>query len=216
MILKLIFLGTGSAFATGADNYQSNMLLVENENHLLIDCGSDIRHSLYELGYSYRDIPNVYISHLHADHVGGLEWLAFTTHFDKVCKKPTLFIPEVLLDDLWNHVLSGGLSSLQNVSAQLQTFFKIHTIKNNSYFNWSDTAFHIVQTVHVISEYTIIPSYGLMFKSNSLQVFITTDTQFAPHQIMDYYETADIIFQDCETAKVLSGVHAHFFRTYHP
>ena len=34
--------------------------------------------------------------------------------------------------------------------------------------------------------------------------------QYAPHEIMDFYKWADIIFQDCETAKVLSGVHAHY------
>ena len=105
--MKLIFTGTGSAFTTGADNYQSNMLLVEGDQKLLVDCGSDIRHALWDLGLTYRDITNVYVSHLHGDHVGGLEWLAFTRHFDKACTKPTLFIPQVAAEDLWEKVLSG-------------------------------------------------------------------------------------------------------------
>ncbi len=209
--MKLIFLGSGSAFTVGANNYQSNMLLEdENNKKFLIDCGSDIRHALYELGYTYRDISVAFISHLHADHVGGLEWLAFTTHFDKVCQKPVLYIPENIVQDLWNKVLSGGLSSLQKVTANLKTYFKIKPLKNNSMFIWSNTRFNIVQTVHVMSEYSIIPSYGLIFKTNGMDVFITSDTQFAPHQIMDFYKSADIIFQDCETAIVKSGIHAHY------
>ncbi|NET69497.1 MAG: ribonuclease Z, partial [Sphaerospermopsis sp. SIO1G2] len=31
--MKLIFLGSGSAFTVGANNFQSNMLLVTEENH---------------------------------------------------------------------------------------------------------------------------------------------------------------------------------------
>lgn len=208
--MKLIFIGTGSAFTVGSDNYQSNMLLVEGNENLLIDCGADARHALWDLGYTYRDISNVYISHLHGDHVGGLEWLAFTRYFDKRCAKPNMFIPEVLVKDLWDKSLSGSLSSLQNKVAKLRTFFNVKSIKNNSYFTWSKTRFHIFQTIHVISECTIVPSYGLIFKANGLNVFVTTDTQFAPHQIMDFYESADIIFQDCETDKTSSGVHAHF------
>ena len=92
--MKLIFLGSGSAFTM--DNYQSNMILetetteVESlslshkgvdvdvdlattRKRLLIDCGSDIRWSLAEQGLSYKDIQNIYISHLHPDHFSGLE-----------------------------------------------------------------------------------------------------------------------------------------------
>lgn len=209
--MKLIFLGTGSAFTLGANNYQSNMLL-ENESgqRLLIDCGSDARHAMYELDYTYRDVDSIYISHLHADHVGGIECFAFMTYFDPVCKKPNLYIPEVMVKDLWEKVLAGGLSSLQGVSANLNTYFKVKPIKNNHSFRWQGTKFQIIQTIHVMSEYTIIPSYGLLFNANGLKVFLTTDTQFAPHQIMDFYKEADIIFHDCETARVFSGVHAHY------
>ena len=42
------------------------------------------------------------------------------------------------------------------------------------------------------------------------EVFLTTDTQFAPSQIMDFYRRASIVFQDCETSPYKSGVHAHY------
>jgi ribonuclease BN (tRNA processing enzyme) len=209
--MKLTFLGTGSAFTIGANNYHSNMLL-ENDakERLLIDCGSDARFSLYEQGFSFRDIEDVYISHLHADHAGGLEWLAFSRHFDEDCDKPTLHICETLVDDLWNKVLSGGLSSLQATIANLSTYFNIDPIKVNSTFRWKKLELRIVQTVHIMSGYTLVPSYGLLFEADGLKVFITTDTQFCPHQIMDFYHEADIIFHDCEISKKLSGVHANY------
>ena len=83
MTLKLIFLGSGSAFTVGTGNYQSNLLLQKDNDSLLIDAGGDLRFALYDQHLTYKDIKNVYISHLHADHVGGLEWLAINTHFDR-------------------------------------------------------------------------------------------------------------------------------------
>lgn len=208
--MKLTFLGTGSAF-TIEGNYHSNMIL-ETHNHkkLLIDCGSDARHSLHELGLTYRDIDSVYISHLHADHVGGLEWLAFTTKFDPEAHKPHLYISEKLVDDLWNKTLAGGLSSLQTEMATLATYFDVHAVKEHDAFVWEKLKIKLIQTLHVMSDFAILPSYGIEFTVNNITVFITTDTQYGPYQINDFYNTADIIFQDCEIGEHKSHVHAHY------
>lgn len=172
--MKLQFLGSGSAFTVG-DNYHSNMILENSDGRrLLIDCGSDVRHALHQVGLTYADIQDVYISHLHADHVGGLEWLAFTTKFDSTCTKPNVYISNKIVDDLWNRVLSGGLSSLQNEKAQLSKFFNIHTILANNKFIWENTEFTIVPTRHVTNETILVPSHGLMFNADGLKIFITT------------------------------------------
>ncbi len=208
--MKLTFLGTGSAF-TVSGNYHSNMILEsDTKKILLIDCGSDARHALNELGLSYRDIHSVYISHLHADHVGGLEWLAFTAKFDPAIQKPNLFISEHLVRDLWDKTLSGGLSSIQDEVVTLSSFFHVHAVKEQGFFNWEKTKFTLIQTLHVMSGHAILPSYGLMFAANDSNVFITTDTQYRPHQIHDFYDSANIIFQDCETSETKSHVHAHY------
>lgn len=210
--MELTFLGAGSAFTVGSDNYHSNMLLTNgNGKSLLIDCGSDARFSMHEVGKSYRDVEGVYISHLHADHAGGLEWLAFTTKFDPQCvNKVKLFICDKLVEPLWNNVLSGGLSSLQVEVATLDTYFDVNPVVENSSFSWSGIEFSLIQSLHIVSGFTIMPSYGLLFTVNGTKVFISTDSQFYPHQVVDIYRIADIIFQDCETAAFKSRVHAHF------
>jgi len=210
--MKLLFLGAGSAFTVGKKNFQSNVLLQSSSGrNLLIDCGSDIRHSLYESGFTHLDINDVYVSHLHADHVGGLEWLAFVTKFDPKCQnKPNLFVSDNLIDDLWDHVLSGGLASLQNEKASLSTYFKVHPVKQNSGFDWEHITFDLVQTVHVMNNVTLAPSFGLFFKIGETAVFFTTDTQLALPQLITFYEKSNIIFHDCETSENKSGVHARY------
>ncbi len=210
--MKLIFLGSGSAFTVGDGNFHSNMLLVDDHhNRLLIDCGSDARFSLYEQGFSHRDINDVYISHLHADHSGGLEWLAFKTKFDtRPPSKPVLHISSNLVDTLWKNVLSGGLQSINDELADLSTFFIVKEIDNTNKFQWHSVDIHLIQTDHILNDKIWVPSYGLFFKINNITCFITTDTQFKPDKYMTCYQQADIIFHDCETTATPSNVHTHY------
>lgn len=211
MTLKMTFLGSGSAFTIGDGNYQSNLLLQKDDDSMLIDAGTDIRFSLNEQYLNYMDIRNIYISHLHADHIGGLEWLAMNTFFDpKYQDKPNLFTSENIINDLWNRSLSGGLRTLQTELASLETFFNVHPLKQHEKFSWNKISFRLVQSVHVVSDYELMPCYGLMIDYNNTHIYFTADTQYAPKQLLDYYEEATIIFHDCETAENRSGVHAHY------
>jgi len=107
--MKFTILGAGSAFSL--KNYQPNLLLEQNDSRLLIDAGGDIRFSLRDVGLSSANIDAVYITHLHNDHIGGMEYIAFTTFFNPNKIPPKLFCHKLLLEDLWSNSLKGGLSS---------------------------------------------------------------------------------------------------------
>lgn len=209
--MRLKFLGCGAAFTVASDNFQSNLLLEDDfGKRLLIDCGSDVRWSLHAAGLSHRDISHVYVSHLHADHVGGLEWLALSTKFDAACVKPVLYISETMMDDLWNHVLSGGLRSLDQVEASLDAFFKVECIPLGAAFSWGGLELTLVSNIHYTSNGVVMPTYGLFFEIGGVKIWITADTQFTPDLLGYYYQSADLIFHDCETEPDPTGVHAHY------
>ena len=210
--MKLTFIGSGSAFTMS--NFQSNMLLEDSGKRLLIDCGGDARHALAAVGLGANDVDALYVSHLHADHIGGIEWLGFSRYFGNALK-PDLYVNERLSHALWDHSLRGGMASHQGVILTLDHFFTpVHRIPINGSFRWGHTDCRLVQTVHYMDGYEIVPSYGLLLRIDNNpgagEVFLTTDTQFAPNQIMDFYRRASVIFQDCETSPYKSGVHAHY------
>jgi hypothetical protein len=130
--MKITFAGVGSAF-TDQRYYQSNMVITSSSSgkRLLIDCGGDARFSLGELGATNANIgewaDGVYISHLHADHIGGLEWLGFCTYFNPKAPKPKLFIVDTLIDELWDS-LKGGMQVPRGQGAPSgPSFFEVLT-----------------------------------------------------------------------------------------
>lgn len=230
--MKIKFLGTGSAFIMDSEvielpdgrkavivkNFQSNLLVTSsNDKKLLLDCGTDIRFALQAHGYKASDIDAVYVSHLHADHIGGLEFQGFVSYFGGTVfgkAKPIIYAQTKILQDLWNQCLQGGMDSIEEIDATLSTYFEPHAIKNSGHFDFDGIECKLIQTVHVVADSHFKPSYGLMMHDKSTltnkKVFFTSDTQFSPSQMKKFIQSADIVFHDCETAVFASGVHAHY------
>ncbi|MBF0449522.1 MAG: MBL fold metallo-hydrolase [Candidatus Magnetomorum sp.] len=208
--MEIQFLGTGSAFCL--HNYQSNLLIKKNDQLLLVDAGGDLRFSLNNVGYSIRDIDALYISHLHNDHIGGMEFIALFTYFDPTRLPLKLFIHQTLIKELWENALKAGLSSVQNKMLTLEDYFNVHPIASDHIFEWQDILFTLIPTTHMFNGQLTILTYGLMIhdKSSGSQVFFTGDTQFYPKSIQTAYDQSNIIIHDCETSVFKSGVHSHY------
>lgn len=217
---EIIALGTGGAFTK--EGYQTNFIIRRRGKNLLIDCGSDIRHSLDHVGLTFKDIDAIYVSHAHADHIGGMEFLGFLRYFTSHLTglpRPKLFCERSWIRDLWDRSLRGGMESVEGIDCTLETFFEPCPVERNSCFIWDGLEFDIVQSLHVSARYAIVDSFGLMFNDDidGRRIYITTDVQFAPETAMKaYYREADFIIHDCETAYtadgdvVKCGVHAHY------
>ena len=204
--MKIKFLGAGSAFTT--KGWQTNLIIEENGKHLLLDAGTDIRWSLKEQGLSYKDIDAIYISHLHGDHVGGAECLGFCSYFDPNLPKPILYAHQNIVP----RILPPGMESLEGLIANIYTFFDVKALGDNASFLWQGILFEVVQSVHIMNGHAIVPSFGLIIHSptSPKTIYWTSDSQYAPSQLIKFYEQADLIIQDCETYPFKSRVHAHY------
>ncbi len=211
--MTMQFLGVGSQCDLSANSFHSNVLLSmsSSERALLIDCGSDVKHSLSRVGLNYDIITDVYISHLHSDHVGGLEWLCFLKRYDSDSKKKLrLWIEENLSYSLWENTLKGGLNYLTDSKSSLEVFFDVNRIAKGGNFEFESATFTLVPIVHIEGPSGCMPCYGLCIEYAGHKIFFSSDTQYNDGYLQQYYDWADVIFHDCDTALQSSSVHAHY------
>ena len=219
--MKITVVGCGNAFSD--DNFNQSYLLEESGRKLLIDCGYQVPLALKVNRIDFRKINDIYVSHLHADHIGGLEYFAFQ-RYDWVGKPrlapvgaPRLIGNKELLKNLWEKSLRGGLESMEGFVSTINTFFHVQPVEPNQPFEWQGWTVSLIQQIHIMSGSVIMPSFGIIIeKSGHKSVYFVTDSQHcSPRQIEDFYKKADIIFQDAEfigidTSKPENPEHARF------
>ncbi|GAA0229526.1 MBL fold metallo-hydrolase [Haladaptatus pallidirubidus] len=122
--MRVTFLGTGSAMPTG-ERFQTGLVVEEDGNRLLVDCGSGVLHRLQQSGIGYENISTVLLTHHHLDHISDLlpllkaRWLAGEEHLEVVGPKGT----KALLDGLLSvHDYLDGRVELQIREVGAQEF----------------------------------------------------------------------------------------------
>ena len=224
--MKITILGCGNAFSR--HNFNQCFLLEEDGRRMLLDYGYQAPAAIVKAGIDLRTIDDVYISHLHADHIGGLEQMAFLRYDwknrphrwdESLNDKGRSYAPRLianvrLLDDLWSHSLRGGLESMEGFDATLATYFEPTPIQPNQQFDWQGWRVDLIQQVHVMTGSVIMNTFGLMVsRPGRKTIYFTTDSQHcSPKQVEVFYRRADLIFQDCELmpVQIASGVHANY------
>jgi ribonuclease BN (tRNA processing enzyme) len=195
-------MGVGSAFSYLYDNTAA---LVEFDgNNLLIDCGQTITKSLKKNNVDVAKIQNMAITHIHADHVGGIEEIAFRTKYITK-KKIRLFVPKILQALLWENSLKGGLRYTPEGQMSFEDYFdmgNVPTVETNNqtgrpdipfvhnWFKIGDTSFKFIKVNHVHGK----RCYGIWCPGKFLY---TGDTKFDPETIDIYGRDVKRIFHDC-------------------
>lgn len=223
MALKLTFLGTGGAFTDFRANYHNNAILhVGHGKVVLIDCGGTAVQSLKELGIPVWDAPVVLVTHLHGDHIGGIEqlgWERFYTGPNGVpgWAKTNLFTPpdvypglrkciEPCVDEI---ILGGSVARLGG----FDELFTVLTPGPETTLDIEGATFCFQRTPHVVGEGVDKPSYGVLIRETGKETggfYYTSDTIFRAN-IGDLYPDVDVIFHDCTFSPKYPGtVHTHY------
>ncbi len=239
-MLTLTFLGVGSAYAK--KNFQSNALIeawtgapdvdAGPTDVLLVDFGTTGPLALHQLkdkpGFSYLDrdgrinyraIPRVLVTHLHGDHVGGLEELAGMAAYSQArdaAFKPELVGDRTVLEALWEHSLRGGLGAGRGGRSRLDDYFQVNSIDprgegNRDSFDIGERyAVSIFRTDHIrTARKHDWPSFGLLVRDTKTHetAFYSGDTMFDLDAYGAMMQSARIVFHEVQLHEDSDPVH---------
>lgn len=217
MSIKLRFLGTGGAFTRYGDNYHNNCIIeLKNDKYILVDCGTTAPQALFELNISPHQISDVLITHMHADHCGGLEqliWERFYTGF----KGPEFLKTRIhcayslrpLLVSYLGQVLPPYTTPAGTYSNDwLDNLVEI--IPQENLFNIEHLDIEFNSVPHVRDSNHNKPSYGIEFIENSNRIYYSGDTTLDVEKI-ETMKDFDVIFHECMFFPKYQGtVHTHY------
>jgi len=171
----------------------------------------------------------VFITHLHSDHIGGLEEMASKNAYScgerhhrhsseeiKPSFKPQIISSSSVLANLWEHSLQGGLGVRAGRQACMRDYFSTLALDpQDPEWNYFDMLwryrFRVFATDHLqVSRKYDWPSYGLFIEDAQTgdAVLYTGDTRFDYPAYAEMMERARICFHDAQLMDEPSPVHA--------
>lgn len=200
--MQIVMVGTGSAFAK---EFYNNSALIMAENYtLLVDCGATTPLGLHKFDKDAMGrIDGVIISHIHGDHVNGLEELAFQMKY-KFQKKIDLFVPEALYHSLWE-TLRGGLELTNEGRETIHHYFNVHLLKSQQGVPPHEIAPGLKVRLAKVNHVRDKHCYSFIFNE---KLWYSADTTFNPTLIESLDKICEVIFHDCQLFTYPGQVHA--------
>ncbi|MCA1021527.1 MBL fold metallo-hydrolase [Halobacillus litoralis] len=197
--MKITPLGVGGAFTE--KYYHNNYVFDLGSRKLLIDAGTTIRYSIKESEYELNDITDILITHLHSDHVGGLEEIGQRCKFI-LNHKPTLWVREDMEREL-REVISKGLET----GFDIEDYFNIKTFLVRYGFSIGDYSVKTIKTDNYHAQ--DMKSFGFkLVKHGGNNLIFTSDIADIKKAKFDVYidENTVAVFHDCSLSQ--SPVHS--------
>ena len=228
MPLDITFLGTGGAFTDFRVNYQNNALVHTSAGPVLIDCGGTACQAMMELGIDTGSLAGVIVTHVHGDHVGGLEQLIWHRYYlgpggPHFRTTPIAAAPDVMEDV--QQLLEPQIRWFTQSSGEVGDRGWLHLVdawawrggargdgagSDAQIVEIGDVLFSLHATPHVSSGHDGKPCYGVRARRGDAELYFTSDTEFRP-EIGELFPDAQAIFHDCAFYPEFKGsVHTHY------
>lgn len=197
--LTIRVVGVGDAFT--ARYYNACLLIESGGTRLLVDAPPALARALGDLSrreptapaIGLDDVDHVLITHLHGDHVGGLEQLLFWRRFVTQRKARLYAIPEVLAG-LWDTRLKGGMDTLLDAPGGKTRALTLEDYAEVSPLAAGETSIGDLQlswrpTIHHI------PTSAIRVRAGGAVFGYSADTAFDP-ALVSWLAEADLFFHE--------------------
>ena len=179
---KITFLGTAASIATKTrDN--TSFLVSSSKETFLIDCPGSIVQKLLKIGFDFKKLKNVVITHHHPDHVYGIISLVHSQF---------IFNDEI---NIYSnaHTIKLIKSLLKLFRLNRSKFPKINYInvfKKGPFYSSKSLKLKAIKNNHCKD------SFGILFKTNKKNILYSSDTCFYP-EMLTKLKNINYLIHDC-------------------
>jgi ribonuclease BN (tRNA processing enzyme) len=225
---RLRFLGAGGAFSRRYGTTCS--VLTVGEEAWLIDCGRQAPDQMHDAGIAWHDIHGQLITHVHGDHVYGLEDFAFMRYFTEHGgvapvyaggPRPKLVAHAAVLEEVWEFLgpslrwVRGPDGDLR--SGRLEHYFDVLSADSSEpprddawnhaeRFELGDLSVTARETGHVPGK----PACALEFRVGDSMAYWSGDSTVDVDRLTAVAQEATVIFHDCTFFEYPEQVHGAF------
>jgi ribonuclease BN (tRNA processing enzyme) len=186
---RLHILGSGSGISVN-DRFKSSIVLETDTCNYMFDAGEGCSYLYKNQNLSFHDLQNVFITHIHMDHISGIfqliESLKLEYHVTPAkqgnrCVE--LYIPQILPEDF------ETVLQILNLNPSNKFNLKIGRVVTGHVFEDSNLSVTAHRTMHDIKKGII--SYGYMIKVSNKTIYYSGDLD-SISEIKDHICAADI------------------------
>jgi glyoxylase-like metal-dependent hydrolase (beta-lactamase superfamily II) len=201
--ITITCLGHGGAFSPLSVG-NTSFLVDFDRFKILVDCGTTVPESLAEIGVKPGEITHCIITHLHADHVGGLERLLYHRRYiDQAARLPLIMGEEVA--DAWIDVTKR----LRN---DLDSHALVNYIAPGGGLSFDEDVEISCRRVCHGGDVPTMPGYCFLLELGSSAVFFSGDRIWKHENdtlVRKDMAAADLAFHEIELSPNPSGAHTY-------
>jgi ribonuclease BN (tRNA processing enzyme) len=206
--LRLLCLGIGDAFS--ARHYSTCFALESDGRWILVDCPHPIRKIVREGALAagapldVAQLDAVVLTHLHGDHVSGLEVLAYYFRY-VLDRRVTLYTHPDVARLLWPGVLTGSMAwAIEAAGApprqrQFEEFFDYRPLVEDQPCPVGPFQVSCRHNVHSV------PTIALKITAGGRTLGYSADTQFDP-TLLDWLADADLVIHEANSGFMHTSV----------
>jgi ribonuclease BN (tRNA processing enzyme) len=190
--MHLQFVGCGDAFGSGG-RFNTCFHLVGKDVNVLVDCGASSLISLNKLAISRNNIDAIFISHFHADHVGGLPFFILEANYVLKRERPLTVAGPAGLKSRYAELLDLNFPGTKSMELRFPL-----TLRELQVGTRSEIGQLRVTPFHVQHDDRGGPCFGYRFEAEGKIIGYSGDTEWT-NSLVDIGRGADLFICEAYT-----------------